>query len=82
MSNAVVTVERRWIYANGDVEALTGEDVTLTPTNWRASSDKPHHCGIAGPIPEQWVLPVLGKSVSVTGSHQGVGYMELAGYND
>lgn len=87
-----------WVKANGDVEALRGEDLTLTPTNWRASSrgrvpvewrlkmpGKEVDLSIAAPPGQYWndgFYPYWESPVSVSGSHQGVGYMELTGYSD
>ncbi|NMT63009.1 lipocalin-like domain-containing protein [Marinobacter orientalis] len=87
-----------WINANGDVEVLGNEDLTLAAINWRETPQ--------GRIPVAWRLRVPAQEVdltisapagnywnsglyrywespvSITGSHDGVGYMELTGYSD
>lgn len=87
-----------WINAEGDVKALSVEDLTLTPAGWTESP--------RGRVPTQWRLRIPGQQldltiaappgnywntglypywespVSVSGTHQGVGYMELTGYSN
>ena len=87
-----------WINPEGNVQSLTGDDLSISPSGWR---DTPR-----GRVPVEWRLripaqqlditleapagdywnagqfPYWESPLSVQGSHGGVGYMELTGYGD
>lgn len=87
-----------WIRAGGEVDALGSEDLTLLPTSWHESEQGrvpvewrltiPQYdvdLTITAPPGNYWntgLYPYWESPVSVAGSHPGVGYMELTGYND
>lgn len=87
-----------WIKADGELESLGGDDFTLAPADWAESQQGrvptrwrlriPEHAvdlTIAAPPGDYWnngLYPYWESPVSVTGSHDGVGYMELTGYGD
>lgn len=87
-----------WINAEGQVEALDSDDLTLTPTSWQESKrgrvpvawrlkipQQGVDLTIAAPPGDYWntgLYRYWESPVSVTGSHEGVGYMELTGYSD
>lgn len=89
-------VSGSWINANGDVEPLGAGDLLLEPAGWQASQHgrvpaqwrlriPPHEVDllIEAPAGDYWnngLFPYWESPVSVTGSHGGVGYMELTGY--
>ncbi|MGM0435312.1 MAG: lipocalin-like domain-containing protein [Pseudomonadota bacterium] len=85
-----------WINAGGDVTSLQHEDLTLTPTAWKESArgrvPVAWHLRVPGQEVdlrveaspgEHWnagLFPYWESPVSVSGSHDGKGYMELTGY--
>lgn len=87
-----------WVDAEGDVETLGSDDLTLAPARWHESQrgrvpvawhlkipQKSVDLTIAAPPGEYWntgLYPYWESPVSVTGSHGGTGYMELTGYSD
>ena len=87
-----------WIGADGQLEALDRDDLTLSPTRWHESQRGrvpvewrltiPQHkvdLTVAAPPGNYWnagLYPYWESPVSVAGSHQGVGYMELTGYRE
>lgn len=87
-----------WINANGEVQSLGGDDLNLKPASWRESQrgrvpvewrltipEQEVDLIIAAPPGEYWntgLYPYWESPASVTGSHKGVGYMELTGYSD
>ncbi|MCL7942475.1 lipocalin-like domain-containing protein [Marinobacter sp. ATCH36] len=84
--------------AEGEVEPLSGDEMTLTPAQWNESAqgrvpvtwrlkipEQGLNLTIAAPSGDYWnagLYPYWESPVSVTGSHNGVGYMELTGYRD
>ncbi len=87
-----------WINAEGEVESLSADDLTLMPANWKESAqgkvpiawrlqvpERQLELIIAAPPGDYWnsgLYPYWESPVSVTGSHEGVGYMELTGYSN
>ncbi|PXX92466.1 carotenoid 1,2-hydratase [Marinobacter vulgaris] len=85
-----------WINPQRDVESVTGDELTLTPARWRETQDgrvpeewrlkipaQDVDLTIKAPPGDYWnsgLYPYWESPVSVTGSHEGVGYMELTGY--
>ena len=91
-------VSGSWINANGQVEALNGNDISLSPLDWQSSPQgrvpvewhlrMPQQnvdIQVAAPPGDYWnagLYPYWESPVTVTGSHDGVGYMELTGYRN
>lgn len=87
-----------WINASGEQQSLHGDDFTLAPSAWRNSQNgrvpvtwrlqipaRDLDVIMAAPEGEYWnigLYPYWESPVSVTGSHEGVGYMELTGYRE
>ncbi|MDL0431884.1 lipocalin-like domain-containing protein [Marinobacter sp. TBZ242] len=86
-----------WINTSGVVEVLGNDELTLTAVNWKKTQQgrvpvtwrltipsREVDLTIKAPPGTYWNLglyPYWESPVSVTGSHEGVGYMELTGYS-
>jgi predicted secreted hydrolase len=84
------------ITPDGEVEPLAGDDLTLTPDDWQETVEgrvpvrwrlqipqRQVDLTLAAPSGDYWnsgLYPYWESPVSVSGSHGGVGYMELTGY--
>ena len=91
-------VSGSWVNANGEVETLNGNDISLSPLNWQSSPQgrvpvewrlrmptQDVDIQVAAPPGDYWnagLYPYWESPVTVTGSHDGVGYMELTGYRN
>lgn len=91
-------VSGSWIDADGQVDSLGSDDLDLRPLKWHDSQrgrvpvewrlQIPRHdveMTVSAPPGDYWnagLYPYWESPVSVTGSHQGVGYMELTGYSN
>jgi len=91
-------VSGSWIAPDGKVEVLDEGDLKLEPAGWHESPRgrvpvrwrltlpaRQVELALEAPEGNYWntgLYPYWESPVSVTGSHQGVGYMELTGYAD
>lgn len=91
-------VSGSWINPDGKVASLAGDDLVITPAGWKETAEGRVPVRWRLQVPEQQVdvtitapegdywnaglYPYWESPVSVSGSHGGVGYMELTGYSD
>lgn len=85
-----------WINADGSTQALAKDDIALTPTATTAvqGHDMPIRWAVSIPSkgvnitatalnPNAWMnlrIPYWEGPITLTGSHKGVGYLEMTGY--
>ena len=85
-----------WIDTDGTVTKLDGDDIRLTPTaysdvkghivptSWQVSIlSRKTHLTVSALNPDSWMhtsIPYWEGPISVSGSHEAVGYLEMTGY--